>query len=357
MSPPIRHALLLLSVLMAGSSWCGCSTETAGSAPAPGVPAAPTTADLPRGPAPAGSRDEKPVREPLPSAPTTFIGTDLELEDIERRLTRAPVMRFKPVGSTSTVFKATLKGSINSAFKSATADRPRGPVAEVAAYRLARCLGLNNVPPAVLRRYSVDQLYDRLDPDSAHKWSDIEKRLLIGPGDRVLGASIYWVGSLHDLGIDKGPGVEVWTNWLSGDDEIPADKLGLAAHISSMLAFDYLIGNWDRFSGGNAKGDAEGTYVYLRDHDIAFPLRMRDRIHRKVLDRLLRAERFSTAFHRRVKALSRESFSAELARDPKMGKLLGERSLAGLFDRRETYLSHVEALIELRGAQKVLVFP
>ena len=45
-----------------------------------------------------------------------------------------------------------LPGSISAAFKPRTDSHPSGWQAEVAAYRVARGLGMHNVPPAIVRR-------------------------------------------------------------------------------------------------------------------------------------------------------------------------------------------------------------
>src|SRR5262245_52728072 len=82
-----------------------------------------------------------------PAPPELLAGTFMLQQDILRGLGRARLRRVRPVGSTSTVFRSELDVPFRAAFKLATRERPNAALNEVAAYRLARCLGLSNVPP------------------------------------------------------------------------------------------------------------------------------------------------------------------------------------------------------------------
>lgn len=285
-----------------------------------------------------------------------FIGTEHSLDGLAETLRTAAMSSLQPVGSTSTVFRARMPGPEEAAFKACTKRRPRGPASEVAAYRMARLLGLTNVPPAVSRSLPLAYLHDRLQPDARSRWPEIAQRLEVR-GGVVEGAAIHWVPRLSHLDVDRPAGMKRWKAWLRHDGEIPSESRSLAASVSTMIAFDYLIGNWDRWSGGNAKGHESGRYLYFRDHDVAFPARLQPRMHRRMIDRLLVVERFSRRFYERLKALTREHFEAELAKDPAGAQLLSDGQIAQAFDRRRAILSHVGALIEEHGADRVLVFP
>lgn len=269
------------------------------------------------------------------------------------------MLSFRPVGSTSTVFKVALKGTISAAFKAATVRRPRGPLAEIAAYRMARCLGLDNVPPAVSRRVPVAQLKAELSPEQASKWPEILASLVTERDGRVPGAAIYWVDGMQNLGLETAEGQAKVTSWLSLSIPLADADRPLAAQLSTLLAFDYLIGNWDRWSGGNLKGDGSAQRVYMRDHDAAFANRLSEPLQRHMLDPLVRAQRFSRSFYRAVRALSRDAFLRELARDPGFaeGAALDAAAVDAVFDRRQTLLSHIMATLEEHGDNDVLVFP
>lgn len=288
-----------------------------------------------------------------------FIGTDLDEESIINQLASEPPKGFVSVGHTSVVFRMSFKTQPHAAFKPATLRRPKGYSAEIAAYRLGRCLGINNVPPVVSRRISRKTLRGGLTITQTTVWPELEARIKWNQDDFVYGAAIYWVPAMRNLNLESRDEMRRWMRWLDiGGDEARAVR-PLAREISNMLSFDYLIGNRDRFSGGNIKGDPQGRYLYLRDHDLAFPRRLSDRVHRRIANRMLLAKRFSRGFYHKLRKLTRERFQDELKRDSlsTKGPLLDDRQLAGLFDRREALLSHIYSLIQLYGTDRVLTFP
>src|SRR5690606_27058189 len=69
-----------------------------------------------------------------------------------------PARELRPVGSTSLVYRVRLAGGALIAFRPAQRGRPRGHLAELAAYRLGRALGMENVPPVVLRREALARI-------------------------------------------------------------------------------------------------------------------------------------------------------------------------------------------------------
>ncbi|HEX2676464.1 MAG TPA: hypothetical protein VHM19_07485, partial [Polyangiales bacterium] len=188
----------------------------------------------------------------------------------------------------------------------------------------------------------------------------IQPTLVVESDHQVAGAAIYWVDGLRDLGLERSEGQAKAAAWLSLDHALePADR-NLAAQLSTLIAFDYLIGNWDRWSGGNLKSDASGEHVILRDHDAAFAARLGEPLHRRMLERLVQAQRFSRSFYRALRSLTRQTFTRELALDPAFGDKgppLDPAALEALFDRRETLISHIAATIEERGETNVLAFP
>ncbi len=288
-----------------------------------------------------------------------FAGTRWREDWILHKLLTLPPSRIAPVGNTSVVFKMTLAAPFDGAFKTATRQRPRGHLAEIAAYRLGRCLGLDNVPPAISRSMRLPTLRAILLPRFAHRWPGLRAKMVIRNGDSVSGVAIYWVPAMRSLGVDKAGEGDLLSRWLTLAADVPADRRGLAASFGTMLAFDYLTGNRDRFSGGNVKADAEASYIYLRDNDMAFPRRLPDHVHRRILQRVLRVERFSRDFFHNLRRLSREQLVRELSSDPgaALHELLNERQKRGLFDRREALLSHITSLILVHGEDRVLAFP
>jgi len=341
----------------AGSEASAATLRSAGLAPSGSAASNAGSAAMRTALAPAAAEPPDDAAAHITAAP--FVGSSLDSDTILKALSQSELSALRPVGSTSTVFRSQLDAPFRAAFKAATQRRPLGPVAEVAAYRLARCLGLDNVPPAVLRRVPVSVLQQQLDAEFVRQWPRIAPRLLTEHDGSVEGAAIFWIEGLRKLDL-ASPSVRAGTQRvLSLSEPLPDPPPPLAAGLSSLLAFDYLIGNWDRWSGGNVKGDATGQILYARDQDAAFGGRLSEPLQRRLLDPVLATERFSRQFVQRLRALTRSAYHSELARDAVFAERprLDERSLARLFDRRATLLSHVNALIEERGEQRVLAFP
>jgi hypothetical protein len=327
--------------------------------PPPPVPSAPAAV------APALAAD--PQLSPKP--PELFAG--LMQEDILRELTRARASDLRPVGVTSLVFRAELDAPFRAALKAATFSRPGGPVNEAAAYRLARCLGLDNVPPVVLRRMSGAEIQRKLAYVWQPRWLEFEPQLVIGPLGLIEVAAIYWIEDLQDLGLESFTMTQRAFGWLKIDGEAPPERAQLAKQLSTMIAFDYLIGNWDRWSGGNLKGTAAGDFLYMRDHDAGFAGRISEPLQRRMLEPVQRTQRYSRSFVQAVRALDRETLIRELSRDPLLAEhirldaspgpqparpVLDQRVFDQLFDRRDTLLTYIKALIEEHGEKRVLSF-
>lgn len=369
-----RRAGMLVTLVLAG---CASSKPESSAAPASNPVAAskpPTQAPAPA-PEPAASAASAAAGGPAApiqiSPPETFANTFLLQEDLLRQLQRARPIEFRPVGVTSLVFRTDLDAPFRAAFKAATLQRPGSAVNEVAAYRLARCLGLDNVPPTVLRRVSTEELQRRLAYVFQARWHDFENVLAVGPPGYVEVAAIYWIEDLQDLGLESWRDAQRVLAWLSIDGEVPPDRTNLARQMSTLIAFDYLIGNWDRWSGGNIKGGPGGDYIYMRDHDAGFAGRISESLQRRMLEPVKRTQRYSRSFVQAVRALDREKLIRELSRDPLLAEhirldegpgpapakpVLDARVFNELFDRRDTLLTYIAALIDEYGEERVLAF-
>jgi hypothetical protein len=324
-------------------------------------PEPPTQVELPPTEhAPVARPAPAPAAAPAPSAPASaeaplrFAGTDLDEDALLAAIAHTAPVSFKPVGKSATVFRTRFGGDIEAAFKSATRDRPHGAEAEVAAYRLARCLRIDSVPPAISRELPAAQIHAALDPTFAARWDEIRERIGVAEDGIVHGAMIHWIPVLADVGLDRRDNLARIRQWLGVGGTLGDSAPSLAASVATMIGFDYLIGNFDRFSGDNVAGDAKATFVYIRDHDLAFP-RIGDKLRRRMLDDLAIAQRFPRAFYENLKRLDRACFERQLALDPRgVSGLLTKRQIDDVLERRETLLSHIDSLIAQHGENKVL---
>lgn len=283
------------------------------------------------------------------------LGQDTIVDNIENRVPR----RFRQVGTTSVTLRLDLGAGIDAAFKPRTRAHPRGYLAEIAAYRIARLLGMDNVPPVVGRRIPRPLIEERFETEHPEDWEPMRQEILWDAPGIARGAAVYWVPNMSRTDLDGYPGLQAAAEWLQVGGEIPERSEGLARDLSTMLAFDYLIGNWDRFSGGNVSTDEERRRLFVRDHNVAFQVPLPDARYERVRSNLERSQRFSRSFVERVRQMNETTLRAALAEDPLAEDLpiLAPGQVDGVLVRRRAFLSYVGALIAVHGADAVLAFP
>ncbi len=346
---------------------CSCSSEapdprspiSAPVAPALVSPVAAVSAAAraaPKKPAAPRGASEGPTETASP-APLRFTGTELAQDTIIEGLARADAISFKPVGARAALFRTALAVPFEAAFKAPTAERPLGPQAEVAAYAVARCLRLDNVPPAVARAVPLEMLRARLASSAAAKWPEIAARVQAAPDGLVHGAFIYWIADLTTLDIDRAAGLTRAREQLRIDGILADADKPLATAISAMLAFDYIVGNFDRWSGGNVKGSPDRARLYVRDHDLAMPRRLSDPLHARLASEMQIAQRVGRSFYEHARALTSACIERELSHCRLPPGEVSAAQIAGVLDRRDGFVSHVQALIDEHGQDAVLFFP
>jgi len=289
------------------------------------------------------------LAQPAPQAPDTSeaprtFGGLLEDRILEAIRTGRIVGR-QNVGSTSVNLHLRLAGDIDAAWKPRTSTHGDTYRAEIAAYRLNRLLGLSRVPPATSRAIPRSALH--LAPTSPV----IAERDLT-----VRGAAIYWVPVLRDSLIDRPREIERWSSWLRQGREVPADQRTRAEEISTLLVFDFLTGNWDRWSGANVPMDAAGHLIY-RDNNGAFEEPFVLGLMQNGMAWLRRSQRFSAGVIARARALTDASIREEMALDGDPARPpLTEAQRRSLLRRRDALLEYVDGLIRRHGEAAVLVF-
>lgn len=250
------------------------------------------------------------------------------------------------VGSTSVNIHLRLHGDVDAAFKPRAQGHFEDYRAEIAAFRVNRLLGLQRVPPAISRTLTRAQL--NLSATTP---------VLADRDGSIRGAAIYWVPVLRESMIDRERDIARWSSWLSQRGTVPADQLARAEEISSLLVFDYLIGNWDRWSGQNVPMDAAGHLIY-RDNNGGFGEPWVDSLNQRVLRWLRRSQRFSRGVIDRARAWTEASVRAEMSLDPDTAHPpLSNAQIASLLRRRDTLIAYVDALVHQHGAAAVFPWP
>jgi hypothetical protein len=236
------------------------------------------------------------------------------------------------------------------------------PRREIAAYRVNRLLGLSSVPPAVGRRFQVADLGDRFRPDARRErgrflTENIQER----DGTSVLGQLTWWLPVLNKAAIDgfeidTTDGVVTWKRYLAAGGEVPAASQPMAAQISTLLLFDFIINNSDRWSGGNIKTSADPGVLVFLDNTLSFGGDPNG--HNRVRTYLYRSQKFSRRLVDRLRQLDDALLEEALTRDIDPFPLLLEKNeLRALGKRRDFALRYIDDLIAQHGDQAVLAFP
>ncbi|MGB8330842.1 MAG: hypothetical protein WCE62_12000 [Polyangiales bacterium] len=284
-----------------------------------------------------------------------FVGTDVDQDTLLDLISTAESRSFKPVGHSSVVLRMRTVARVTAALKIRSREIPHGYQYEIAAYRIGRLLGLDNVPPAIYRRATWNEMRRRFSEGALDRRASIRRAVLWDEDGSAPGAAIYWIKGLRSIGLERR---SAWQSWLQ-EGEIPEGRAALARDLSNSSVFDFLIGNWDRFSGGNIPSDVNRERAFLRDNDRAFSTPLLERRYHQLLGGLSSTERFSKDLVDHLAVLDEAAIRAELARDPshEVQPLLSDAQVADVLDRRATILSYIAALIEERGAETVLFFP
>ncbi|MDH3656169.1 MAG: hypothetical protein OEN21_18050 [Myxococcales bacterium] len=288
---------------------------------------------------------------PLPR----FVGTDLEQDEILEVISSADSRSFKPVGHSSVVLRMRTVERVTAALRIRSHEIQDGYRYEIAAYRISRLLGLDNVPPAVYRRATWKEINQRFHEDMLDRRRAIRRAVLWDEDGSAPAAAVYWIKGLRSVGLENKAS---WQSWLQ-DGDIPRGKTALARDLSTMTVFDLLIGNWDRVSGGNLPTDRERQRAFLRDNDRAFSTPLLRGRYEKLLKGFTGTKRFSKDLILHLAALDEASIRNELARDPSQQSipLLSDAQIAEVLNRRSAILSYIAALIQEHGEAEVLFFP
>ena len=353
------RAFALASVGAAGVAVCsvaGCSraethADTKAQAPASARDAEAADAASPR--ETSGESDSAADAAAPASLAATLDATTLDAT-LDPMFARALPIGGKSVGHTSVVFKLRLEGGLDAAYKPQSKrghGRYRG---EIAAYRLARALGLSNVPPAIARSFSIGAL--RAAVGSEAIFDDV----VPGADGQVEGALIPWIKGLDLLPLEKDPWWERWHGWLARGGAIPDDQRAMASQISTMIVFDYITGNWDRWSGGNVGIDPSKRTILYIDNDGAFFDPPPAPALARQLGILEKVDRFSRSFVAALRAVDlRAAINTESSQKDDRGgaaSLLSSRVFEQVEVRRKKALAIVDAKIQAAGDGETLAF-
>jgi len=304
---------------------------------------------------PHGEISDPPQPGITPEPAGTFMGMSDEL--LLDRVRQQPIVRVKlNHGGSSLSFRVDFADGSRAAFKPAQTNLQTIPRREVAAYRLNRLLGLNAVAPAAPRMVSRDELFAHLHPETVPALPRIRAETLFNPLGRTAGVIMYWIPEIKDSGLDTPEGVAESVQWLTQGTPITPDKRSVAAQVSNLIVFDFLISNPDRYSGGNMKMSPDGSHLYFMDNTMAFFLDPDG--NGKTRPALQRTQRFSRSLYRALDRVSVTGLEQELAREKDSPyEILTAAEMRAVVSRRDVVKKHIDGLIAMYGEPNVLVFP
>lgn len=288
-----------------------------------------------------------------------FVGGEIDQDTLLERITRGYPREMRQVGTTSVTLRTEL-GAIRVAYKPRTDSHPYGYLAEIAAYRVARRLEMDNVPPAIglrIPRRVMQTAYEAYDRNP--EWEPIRRNVRWDGLGMTRGAAIYWIPSMRATELSTEDGIDAVASWLRVDGEVPEGSEDVARDLSTLFAYDYLIGNWDRLSGGNVSTTPEGDRLFVRDHNVAFNAPLTDQRYDRIRGNLERVQRFSRSFLVHVAAADEAALRAAVDADPLSEDvpILAPAQIEGFEKRRRALLSYVGALISVYGADRVIAWP
>jgi hypothetical protein len=335
-----------LALVLVGLACAGCGREHAKPGAEETVLAKTPAINPPDSSAPTPSAVNTP--EPLDAAFTDAASaTAGEPPDPSALYSHARVLGGKSIGHTSVVFKLSLEGGVSAAYKPRSTRGDARYRGEIAAYRLARALSLGNVPPAYPRAFPYADLRLALGRETV--FPEVVKE----PNEEVRGAILPWIKGLEFIPLESDEWMGRWRGWLRSGGALPDDQRALAAQISTLLALDVVIGNWDRWSGGNIGIDrARGELLYV-DNDGAFfdPVPRKEFAWPTTL--FEGVDRFSRSFVTALRALDvRAAAGEETPGEP----LLSARVLEQTEARRKRVIGVIDAKIKRFGEKAVLFF-
>jgi hypothetical protein len=245
------------------------------------------------------------------------------------------------------VFKLKLEGGVDVAYKPRSTRGGHRYRGEVAAYRLARALSLDNVPFATIRAFDYAAL------ERAVGREPIFGEVVKESDGSVRGALIPWIKGLQLATVDQEGEIAKWRAWLRAGGGVPDDQRRVAAQISTMLAFDYVTGNWDRWSGGNVGLDRAKDELLFIDNDGAFldPVPVKEM--KRGADFFEGVDLYSRAFVAALRGVDlKTAFGEEVPGEP----LLSAHIVSQTDARRKAALAIIDAKIAKLGEKTVLAF-
>jgi hypothetical protein len=264
-------------------------------------------------------------------------------------------------GGTSLSLRLDFSNGTRAAFKPEQTFPQSDPRREIAAYRIDRLLGINHVAPAKPIAIPYTELVEAAEPGSR---SYVSERLgeAIVRGGIVYGEVQLWIPEIKLAAfgkhrIDESEGKDLWRAYLKVGTAIPPEHLRMCEQLSTLLVFDVLIDNSDRWSGANTMMSPDGSTLFFMDNTLSFSIHKFG--HEIPNAAMRRIEKFPRKLISRLRGLTYEAIerALDMGDDKRLGPLLSTDAMRAIIARRDNILVHVDRLIAEHGEAAVLAFP
>ena len=276
----------------------------------------------------------------------------------------APVTRIKlNQGGTSLSLRIDFANGARASFKPEQVWPQSDPRREIAAYRMDRLLGIGHVAPAKPIKLSMAEVLAAVDPQyRTYTTTRLADEALPKKGE-LRGMVAWWIPEIRDMWLD---GIELHEpeamtkllGFLQIGAEVPPTLEPLLPQFATVIVFDVIIDNSDRWSGSNTKVSPDRKTLYFMDNTLSFSRAQRG--HETNLKPLLRMQVFPRRLIKRLRELTLADVTTALSLgdDPVgLGPLLTGEETRAIISRRDNLLAHVDSLIAQFGEDAVLALP
>jgi len=274
----------------------------------------------------------------------------------------SPVTRIKlNRGGSSLSLRIDFASGARAAFKPQQIHPQSDPRREIAAYRIDRLLGIGHVPPAKSAAFAIDDLVAAADPE-ARAW--VATRIAneaIAKQDKLCGEVSWWIPEIKLVrlgghGIDEPEGQALWSGYLQAGAELPDEFRPMLTQIATVILFDIVIDNSDRWSGNNTQGSVDHSILYFMDNTLAFSQFTIG--HANNLSKLYRIQVFPRALVGKLRDLTIDAITAAVGgEDDLLGPLLTAGEIRAIISRRDHLIGYIDRLISEFGEDAVLALP
>lgn len=295
-------------------------------------------------------------------APVTVFGENDDA--LLAPLAAAPVVRAKiNHGGTSLSIRLEFANGARAAFKPEQIHPQSDPRREIAAYRMDRLLRIGHVAPAKPVKFALTELLAAADPGTrnyvVNRINDEAK-----PKKGYLrGMAAWWIPEIRDaklggMDLHEKEAMELLLSYLQVGATIPANERTIVEQLATLIMFDVVIDNADRWTGSNTKVSPDQKTLYFMDNTLSFS-RFRHG-HDTNWKPFRRMQVFPRGLVQRLRGMTRESLRIALDLgndDSELAPLLDEEEVDAIVARKNHMLDHIDKMIDKYGEEAVLALP